>query len=186
MEDSTPILNWAEIRDALVAAIRDALPLQLNRIPGERVAGLGVHIDGCYGSAGLYLLPESTAQTFNQAYQDNLGDWPISTDWDPSDDYSQAFARQWGIWNKRFHDRAMASMNDEGEDLEDKDALVDPIFIGLLRSACEAVQRIEQGGLLDKMPKTEQFRIIIAEHDEPDDLCVNRYPVFLNSGLVLY
>lgn len=65
-------------------------------------------------------------------------------------------------------------------------ALVDRTFIGLLRSACEAVQWIEQEGLLDKMPKTERFRIIIAEHDEPDDLCVNRYPVFLNSGLVLY
>ena len=157
MENSTPIPDWEEVRDALIAAIRDALPLQLKRIPGERVSGLGVHIDACYGSAGLYLLPESTAQTFNQAYQDNLGDWPISTDWDPSDDHSQAFARHWHVWDRHFYALAMTPMKVEDETPEDEDAPVDPIFFGLLRTACEAVQRIEHEGLLDNLPKTERF-----------------------------
>ncbi|MFH1268311.1 MAG: hypothetical protein ABIK89_21535 [Planctomycetota bacterium] len=163
--------NWSDVRDSLTAAIRTALPLQLDEAKGDRVAGLGVHMDACHGSAGLYLLPESALRTMNPSYVDNIGDWPISTDWNPDDDHSQAFASHWGKWDDWFH---------ENLDEFDKHG-GDEWFRRLLLVACEAVREVESSGLLD-FPKTEDFRIIIAEHDEPDELALERYSIFIETG----
>src|SRR4051812_19996982 len=73
---------WSEVRESLTAAITAALPLQLRKAAGERISGLGVHMDAYYGSAGLYLLPESAARRGGARTARNIGDWPISTDWD--------------------------------------------------------------------------------------------------------
>jgi hypothetical protein len=53
---------WSEILESLAAAIGAALPLQLAKAKGERIAGVGLDMDAYYGSAGLYLLPESAAR----------------------------------------------------------------------------------------------------------------------------
>jgi hypothetical protein len=165
---------WPEVRDSLTAAIRAALPLQVRKAEGERIAGLGLHMDAYYGSAGLYLLPEASARTLSLKAANNIGDWPISTDWDPSEDQARAFAASWGRWDDWFHDHL--------DDLTGTEQ--DEKFRGLLRVACEAMRRIEADGFLDNFPKTEDFKIIVAEHDDPDDLAVERYHLFVRTGTI--
>ena len=70
-------------------------------------------------------------------------------------------------------------MNDE---LDGKDG--DKAFRGLLQITCEAVRELELAGLLDSIPKTEDFKIIIAEHDEPNILGLERYELFVRTGAV--
>jgi hypothetical protein len=165
---------WSDVRESLTAAIRAALPIQVRKAAGERIVGVGLHIDGYFGSAGLYLLPESAARALSREAAANLGDWPISTDWDPSEDHARAFAASWGRWDDWFHNHL--------DDLTAEEKEVKPRSI--LRVACEAMRRIEADGLLDSFPKTEDFRCIIAEHDEPDALAIERYGLFVRTGTV--
>ena len=181
-----PMPPWNEVSASLAAAIRAALPLQVAKAGGERIAGLGLHIDGYYGSAGLYLLPESAARALGPGVRserekvlsapdpDNIGDWPISTDWDSTDDHAAAFAAHWDPWDRWFRDR-LDEFDAEGGDEK---------FRGLLRTACEAMREVEQSGALDAIPRTEGFKIIIAEHDEPDEMAVERYPLFVSTGKI--
>jgi hypothetical protein len=165
---------WSEVRESLTAAIRAALPLQVRKAEGERIAGLGLHIDAYYGSAGLYLLPEAAARSLSPAAADNIGDWPISTDWDLSEDHARAFAACWGRWDDWFHDHLDNLTDDENDEK----------FRGLLQVACEAMRQIEADGDLTELPKTEDFKIVIAEHDEPDDLALDRYNLFVRTGTI--
>jgi hypothetical protein len=165
---------WSEVRESLTAAIRAALPLQVPKAAGKRIAGLGLHIAAYYGSAGLYLLPEAVARTLSPVAAHNIGDWPISTDRDPSEDHARAFAASWDRWDDWFHDHL--------DDLSDDEK--DEKFRSLLRLACEAMRQIEAEGSLKELPKTEDFTIIIAEHDEPDDLAIERYNLFVRTGVV--
>jgi hypothetical protein len=165
---------WSEVRESLTAAIRDALPLQVDKAGSERVAGVGLHMDAYYGSAGLYLLPESAARALDPEAAANIGDWPISTDWDGREDHARAFSAHWGPWDRWFRDHL-----DDLTETEQSEK-----FRGLLRVACEAIRAVEVAGLFTEMPKTEGFRIIIAEHDEPNELAVERYGLFVQSGSV--
>lgn len=164
---------WSEVRESLKAAIAAALPLQLRKAAGERISGVGIHMDAYDGSAGLYLLPESAARRLG-ANARNIGDWPISTDWDPSDDHSVAFAAHWGRWDEWFrehHDHLTEAEKDEK-------------FRGLLRVACEAMRDLDRSGLLEIFTKARRFQIIIVEHDEPDEMGLERYGLFLKTGVV--
>jgi hypothetical protein len=165
---------WSEVCESLTAAIRAALPLQVRKAEGERIAALGLHIDAYYGSAGLYLLPEAAARSLSPAAADNIGDWPISTDWDPSEDHARAFAASWGRWDDWFHDH-LDNLTDDEKDEK---------FLRLLQVACEAMRQIEADGYLTELPKTEDFKIVIAEHDEPDDLALDRYNLFVRTGTI--
>jgi hypothetical protein len=165
---------WSDVRESLTAAMRAALPIQVRKADGERIVGVGVHIDGYYGSAGLYLLPESAARVLSPEAVDNIGAWPISTDWDPSEDHATAFAALWVRWDDWFHDH-LSELTAEEQDEKAR---------SLLLVACEAMRLIEADGLLDNLPKAEDFRIIIAEHDEPDALAVERYGLFVRTGTV--
>ena len=133
-------LDWPQIRDALTAAIRDALPLQIRRAAGDRIAGVGLHIDGYYGSAGLYLLPESAARALAPEGADYLGDWPISTDWNQSEDHAQAFMVHWRPWDQWIYNH-LGDFDDEATMARGRE---------LLRAGCEAVladaQDRESGG----------------------------------------
>jgi hypothetical protein len=165
---------WPEVCRSLTAAIRTTLPLQVGKAQGERIAGLGLHIDAHYGSAGLYLLPEAAARSLAPVAANNIGDWPISTDWDLSEDHATAFAASWGRWDDWFHDHLDDLTTEEQEEK----------FRGLLRVACEALRQIEADGLLESLPKTEDFKLIIAEHDEPDELAIERYNLFVRTGTI--
>ncbi len=134
-----------------------------------------MHIDAYYGCAGLYLLPESSARSLAPSDVDNIGDWPISTDWIPSDDYSLAFAQHWHRWDEWFH---------ENLDAHDKDRVSNQKFRGLLQTACEAMRAVEAQGILDSVAKTNGFKIIIAEHDEPKVLSLERYELFCQRGII--
>jgi hypothetical protein len=46
------------------------------------------------------------------------------------------------------------------------------------------MRQIEMDGSLDVVPMTEDFKIIIAEHDEPDDLAIERYNLFRKAGTI--
>lgn len=164
---------WAEVRESLTSAIRDALPLQVGKASGERIAGVGLHIDAYYGSAGLYLLPESAALSLDQNAVSNIGDWPISTDWVLTEDHAQAFLSHWDRWDQWFRNH----LDDFDESNGDKGH-------SLLRIACEAMQQIEAEGLLNTFLKTDGFKIIIAEHDEPNILSLQRYNLFIRTGAI--
>jgi hypothetical protein len=163
--------SWLEVRESLTAAIRDALPLQIRKVRGGRVAGVGLHMDAYYGSAGLYLLPESAALAMGPQAAANIGDWPISTDWNVHEDHARAFAAHWGRWDEWFRDHL-------------DDATGAEKCRGLLRVACEAMRAVETAELLTAMPQTEGFRVIIAEHDEPNELALERYGLFVRTGIV--
>lgn len=168
------LVVWSDVRSSLTAAIRAALPLQLRKAPDDQIAGLGLHMDAYYGSAGLYLLPASATATIQPSAIDNLGDWPISTDWNLNEDHAQAFAAHWGQWDKWFHAH-----------LDDFDKVGGhEKFRGLLRVSCEAMRDVELSGLLDLVPKSERFKIIIAEHDEPNELALERYDLFVRTGVI--
>lgn len=166
--------HWPDVRKSLASAISAALPHQLRRVEGDRVSGIGLHIDGYYGSAGLYLLPESVARTMTPAGRDEIGDWPISTDWVLDDDHARAFAEHWQQWDDWFRDH-LDDFTDSAAEQKGRD---------LLRAACEAVRDVETAGLFDSFPKADDFKVIIAEHDEPTELSVDRYGLFLRTGQV--
>jgi hypothetical protein len=138
-----PLPNWDEVRRSLASAIAAALPLQIRKAGKGPVAGVGLHVDAFYGSAGLYLLPEADAGKLSARELDNIGDWPISTDWVPSEDHSQAFAAQWGVWDKWFSGHL--------DELSTTEA--DQKFRQLLQVACEAMREVELDGLLDTFPQ---------------------------------
>jgi hypothetical protein len=131
-------------------------------------------MDAYYGSAGLYLLPESSALALEAGAADNIGDWPISTDWNAQVDDAKAFAAHWGPWDHWFY---LHLDEFDGADGDEK-------FRGLLRVACEAMRAAESEGLFDAFPKTESFKIIIAEHDEPNSLALERYSLFVSTGAI--
>jgi len=54
----------------------------------------------------------------------------------------------------------------------------------LLLVACQAVRELDASGFLD-FPRAGGFQIIIAEHDEPNKLAVERYARFLETGDVV-
>jgi len=166
--------TWSEVRESLIAAIRDALPLQVRKAGGGQVAGVGLHIDAYYGSAGLYLLPESAARGMDPQTAANIGDWPISTDWNAHEDHALAFAAHWRRWEKWFSDHIDDHTKSEG----------DEIFRRLLRVACEAMREVETAELLSAIPQADGFRVIIAEHDEPDELALERYDLFVRTGII--
>ncbi len=163
--------SWLDVRESLTAAIRDALPLQVRKVGGGRIAGVGLHVDAYYGSAGLYLLPESASRAMDPQAAANIGDWPISTDWNVREDHAQAFAAHWGRWDEWFRDHL--------DDLTEAEKVR-----GLLRAACEAMRVVETAELLSANQKSEEFRIIIAEHDEPNELALERYGLFVQTGIV--
>jgi hypothetical protein len=120
-------------------------------------------------------LPESAARSLPPEDVDNLGDWPISTDRCGRDgsesEHRRAFSGHWrdAEWHKRVewfyggrHDHPRR----------------------LLQAACEAMREVELSGLLDSFPKTDGFKIIIADHDELDEMSVDRYSLFLRTGEV--
>jgi hypothetical protein len=94
---------WPGVRESLAAAIRDALPLQVHQASCEHIAGIGLHVDAYYGSAGLYLLPQTAAHALGPKVS-NIGDWPISTGWDLTRDHAVAFAAHWRRWEDWFKD----------------------------------------------------------------------------------
>ena len=167
-----PLPEWSDVRNSLTDAIRAALPFQIKKANGERIAGLGLHFNACYGSAGLYLLPESAARNLGKGRVDNIGDWPISTDWDLNDDHSVAFTSHWQPWDDWFRDHL--------DDLPEPE--VAEMTLQLHVVFCEAMRQIEVDGLLDAMPKTDDFKIIIVEHDEPYDLAVERFDLFKRTN----
>ena len=176
-----PLPEWSEVRDSLVAAIRAALPLQIRAAGGDPIAGIGLHMDAYSGAAGLYLLPESAARDLSPTALANIGDWPISTDWDGTTDHAEAFEDHWGRWDEWFYAQKMDAT---GQPVDATDEEVMAIGRGLLRVACEAMHRIESEGLLDSFPLALGFRIVIAEHDEPDELAVERYDLFRRTGTI--
>jgi hypothetical protein len=119
-------------------------------------------------------LPESAARELPPDAVNNIGDWPISTDWKLDDDHSQAFAAHWREWEKWFRDHR--------EELDEMTG--DDDFRGLLRVACEAMRQVELTGQFDAIPKTTDFKVIIAEHDEPNELSLERYGLFTKAGTV--
>lgn len=165
--------KWDEVRQALTSAIAAALPLQLRVVAGEPIAGVGLHIDGLYGAAGLYLLPESAVSTVDPSARNNIGDWPISTDWESTSDHQRAFAEHWGPHEEWFYSHMDFGDDDDGVEYRTR---------CLLRSACEAVRGLEKSGLFETFPKTEKFQLIVAEHDEPEEMSVERYELFLRTG----
>jgi hypothetical protein len=54
----------------------------------------------------------------------------------------------------------------------------------LLRVACEAMRQVEADGSRTEFPKTKDFKIVIAEHDEPDELAIERYNLFVMTGSI--
>jgi hypothetical protein len=166
---------WSEVREALAAAIRAALPLQLRAAQGEPIAGIALDMDAYYGSSGLYLLTESAARALPPDAVDNIGDWPISTHWSLDADHAQAFALHWGAWEKWFYEH----IDDPAADDEQKDK-----FRALLRVACEAMWDVGDSGDLAAIAKSDRFKIIIAEHDEPNALSLDRYELFVRTGRV--
>ncbi len=165
---------WSEVGESMTTAIGAALPFQVRKARGERIAAIGLHIDAYYGSAGLYLLPEAAARAISPESVNNIGVWPISTDWDPSEDHAGAFTASWGPWDDWFHDHL--------DDLSIAEH--DEKTRALLRLACEAMRQVEADGLLDSLIKTQDFKIIIAEPDEPDDFAIERYNLFVKTGIV--
>ena len=105
---------------------------------------------------------------------DNLGDWPISTHWDSASDHAKAFAAHWGEWDKWFYEHLDDLSEDEHDDK----------FRALLRVACEAIWDVEVSGDLEAIHKSDSFKIIIAEHDEPGALALERYDLFVRTGRV--
>jgi hypothetical protein len=174
MEQFMPLPDWSGVRESLTAAIRDALPLQVRKADGDQIAGIGLHMDAYYGSAGLYLLPKSIADALSPDEAANIGDWPISTDWDGREDHAIAFAAHWGRWDRWFYDHLDDLTGAEGSEK----------FRKLLRISCEATRAVETAGMLADIPKADGFRIIIAEHDEPNELALERYELFVRSGVV--
>ncbi|MBL8851637.1 MAG: hypothetical protein JNG89_18280 [Planctomycetaceae bacterium] len=172
-ENTMHQLNWSEIREALTSAIRDALPLEVQKTAGDRISGIGLEVDAFYGSASLYLLPESAARDLSPEERDNLGDWPIST-WESESDYAPAFAAHWGVWETWFYDHV--------DDFDDDESVAKGR--ALLQAGCEAMQAIESEGLLDSLPQSEGFKIIIADHDEPRHLSLERYELFVKTGTI--
>lgn len=170
-----PLPNWDEVRAALADAIRAALPLQVRAAGGGRIAGVGLHFDAYYGSAGLYLLPEAAAAlAMPPEVAANIGDWPISTDRDATADHAEAFDEHWGTWDDWSRDHVDALTDAEQEEQ----------WARLPRVACEAMRQVDRDGLLAAFPRTPDFRVIIAEHDEPDELVVGRYDLFLRTGTI--
>jgi hypothetical protein len=165
---------WSKVRESLENAIRASLPLQIRKANDEKIAGVGLHVDAYYGCIGLYLLPESATVNLDAGELNNIGDWPISTDWDGSEAHAQEFARQWHPWEEWFRDHLDGLT----------DAELDQRYRGLLRAACEAMQKIESDGLLDNDRRTDDFRIIIIEHDEPDEMGLERYELFCRTGMI--
>jgi hypothetical protein len=165
---------WTEVRESLTAAVRAALALQLRGTLGDRIAGIGLDMDGYYGSSGLYLLTERAARDLPPDTLDCLGDWPISTHWSRDADHAQAFASHWGAWERWFHDH----LDNLSEDEHARK------FRALLRVACEAVWDLEVSGDLQAIPRSDRFKIIIAEHDEPDALSLEHYDLFVRTGRV--
>ncbi|MFN0055440.1 MAG: hypothetical protein ACKV0T_25110 [Planctomycetales bacterium] len=159
---------------ALASAISAALPLQLRLAHGGPIAGVGLHIDAYYGCAGLYLLPDSQAKLLTHTQRFELGDWPISTDWNLADDHAIAFAAHWRHWDHWFYTH-LAALTDEENHAKSYE---------LHRVACQAMQQVEAAGHLNTFPKTDDFRIIIAEHDEPIDLSLERYALFRRTGTI--
>jgi hypothetical protein len=165
---------WAEVRESLAAAIRAALPLQLLGTQGDPIAGIGLDMDGYYGSAGLYLLTESAARALPPDAVHNLGDWPISTHWNPASDHAQVFTAHWGAWEKWF-DQHLDDLSDDEQEYK---------FRALLRVACEAIWDVEVSGDFEAIRKSDRFKIIIAEHDEPNAFALERYDLFVRTGRV--
>jgi hypothetical protein len=168
-----PLPNWDEVRHSLAFAIRAALPLQVRKAHGN-ISGLGLHVDAYYGSAGLYLLSEADRAKLSAIESQNIGDWPISTDWIPTEDHSQAFAKHWGRWDNWFREH-LDGMSEEESSQKSRQ---------LIRIACEAMRQVEVEGILCSFPRAEDFKVIIAEHDEPNDLSLERYGLFVTTGVI--
>ena len=164
-------IEWLEIRTSLTDAIRVALPLQIQKTAGDRIAGICLLMDACYGSSGLYLLTESAARTLGTNAFEMIGDWPISTDWNLNDNYSQAYAKHWGKWADWFNEH----MNDFDDSFREE------VFEKLIQISCEAMREVELAGHLSTFSKTKDFKIIIAEHDEPIQSSLERYKQFVNT-----
>lgn len=166
-------LDWLEVRDALAEAIKEAFPIQVLRAPDDRIAGVGLYIDICYGQVALNLLPESALSKADVAVND-LTSWPISTDWGLGEGHTEAFQLHWGRWDKWFSDLA-GSLSDPG---------ADPVLRGLLRVACEAMQVADVTGVFKATAKSETFRVVIHEEGGPFEMAVERYRLFVGSGVV--
>jgi hypothetical protein len=164
--------DWSAVRRSLKAAIRDALTLETRKVKRDRVAGFGVDMDTYYGSAGTYLLPESAARAMEPALLISLGDWPISTHWDHDGDDAIAFRAHWGTWEDWFHKHA-----------DDFDEVGEEKGWALMRATCEAVRELDISGSFDKIPKTQDFKIIVADHDDSNEFAAQRYGLFVRTGV---
>jgi hypothetical protein len=170
-----PLPDWKTVRVALDRALVTALPLLAEESGRGPIAALGIHVDAYYGSAGLYLLPESALTELSEAARDSLGDWPNSTDWSRDAASARAFASHWGVWDSWFS-RHLGDLS-EAEATEK--------FETLLRVACEAAEKLEREDAFIALPKARSFKILVVEHDEPDQLSLTRYEHFLRTREVL-
>jgi hypothetical protein len=39
-------------------------------------------------------------------------------------------------------------------------------------------------GSLGEFPRTEDFKVVIAEHDDPDELAIERYNLLVKTGTI--
>ncbi|MEZ4329242.1 MAG: hypothetical protein R3B40_28700 [Polyangiales bacterium] len=171
-ERNTVIPTQEVLDRALTSAVRAALPLAV--VGAGPVAAIGIHMDTYYGSAGLYVLPTAAAAGLPEHVRDELGDWPISTDWDLDAYFARAFSSYWQAMGDLVRDLSAQLSEEQADDLATR----------LMRAACVAIRALEE---MDPFPaeRAEGFRCLVVDHDEPASNGAMRYARFLATGEVM-
>lgn len=165
--------EWNQARRDLALAIRDSLDSYCLSYPDMIISGLGIHVDGCGGDMGLYLLPEN-AELEADLDVNEISNWPIATDWDQEQEFANVFLDKWDQWSSTISEQLDEISEEECEF----------VFQKLLETACCALSDLEAGGLLTRLNTTENFLVIISEHDEPVEYGVERYELFKKTSTI--
>jgi hypothetical protein len=93
---------------------------------------------------------------------------------------------RWGLGDWGFQSFTTEGFSDAWEPIEellldaipwddDNDQRIEDFRTSFMESACRCMIRLESEGTLDALPKTEDFKTFVADHDESDETSWRRY-----------
>lgn len=150
---SSEIFNWAEYEAILYPVLHEAIIRVSKKYPNIQFYGMCIDCNAEYGQVLLHLNTESDIiENKKEEYWD-VGDWEYFDLMDELQNNDNFFNKAW----KRYEDYIVENMfqDDEENPIED--------FMVMISKVANKLQNSEA---IKTLNKTQNFRIVAADHDE--------------------
>ena len=174
-------IDWQQLEDRLVELAGEEIRQFARSHPDEPFYGFALDCGSTGGEISLAAGTESTLQSMVETLKT---DRPCMYAEMPDDDIEQELRWELENWEydgfqsdafdqgmEPFAEAVSATVESEEQaGLQNEETYLTPTQELFLDAACRAVVRLESTGALDVLNKTDGFRVVVFDYDEPEDL----------------